>query len=78
MPSAPKQFPEVRWNEEISEDHARAILGSGFFDQVVEKGAGFCAGRAQGWWDANEREFHAAYKCAARVAREAAAQASAE
>jgi hypothetical protein len=72
MPT-PKKFPEVQWNAEISEDHARAILGSAFFDQVVAKGAGFCAGRARGWWDANDCEFHAAYNCAARVAREKAA-----
>jgi hypothetical protein len=56
------------WREEMSEADARDRLGPDHFDWALEKGAGYCAGRASGYWYANEPELYAAYRTAERIA----------
>jgi hypothetical protein len=56
------------WHQQMSEDMARRVLGSDHFDWSVAQGAGFCAGRAMGSWQANAQESYGAYRTAERVA----------
>ncbi|SMG00360.1 hypothetical protein [Burkholderia singularis] len=60
------------WRDEMSEDDARNLLGSDHFDWALDKGVGYCAGRASGYWYANEPEHYAAYRTAERIARASA------
>lgn len=55
------------WREDMPENVARAYLGD-VFDFAVSRGAGYCAGRAAGAWDANDVDTFAAYKAAERAA----------
>jgi hypothetical protein len=56
------------WHDEMSEEVARSVLGSKHFDWSVQQGAGFCACRAAGAWQANTPESFGAYKAAERIA----------
>lgn len=62
---------DVQWYEKITEERARRILGSEFFDRLVADGPGACNGRAYGAWLCNNAENHAAYAVAHSHAVEA-------
>lgn len=62
------------WQEPMCETTARRVLGDAHFDYAVRQGAGYCASRRRGAWDANQPESFAAYDCAGRVAAKATVQ----
>lgn len=61
-----------RWQEVWTVERAVNRLGRDFVAQMLanrENAAGYCDGRAAGWWDANEPELHNAYKTLAQAIR---------
>jgi len=50
---------------------AREVLGVAHYDYAVDRGPGYCASRAAGSWDANDKDAFGAYKAAQREAESA-------
>ena len=61
------------WREQMDEPTAREVLGDRCFEEAVARGAGYCAARQWGAWEANLQESYAAYGSAMRVAEARAA-----
>lgn len=63
---------EITWRtDNLPKSRIEKILGASFVAQIEQmgdlKGAIFCCCRAHGWRDANEREYHAAYRSLCRI-----------
>lgn len=64
---------EITWGtDDLGLDRIKRILGGAYVDGILAawNAEGICAGRARGAWDANEREYHAAYRSLAKIAAE--------
>ena len=62
---------ELRWNDEVSFETAKKILGEKYLDGLIEtRGVvglkAHAACRAAGAWDANERAWYVAWKAVER------------
>lgn len=51
--------PTIEWNSTVPVERAMRILGLRSLDGITE---GHAWGRCTGYWDANEREYHVAWK----------------
>ena len=62
---------EITWTtDDLGIDRINGILGASFVARLLAEhnAAAFCSGRAYGAWQANEREYHAAYRSLAKIA----------
>lgn len=66
---------DITWRtDSMAPDLIDAIIGSGtvaaFLRLAPNEALCLASGRAAGYWDANERELHAAYRSIERILRE--------